>query len=205
MAKTDLTLAIEQAIQSWHPAKIGDIKINTFRGEHTALEVPVSCGTTADGIVDAVRVSEYFGDIERRRICIWAKHRKEGLKINKPCDNQENIELFCDRRECRWNGISESGTPKVLITCFEIKVTKADFKSTHGHNFVGNMNYYAIPEEIYKDVEPLIPPDIGVLVYYHNDYYGLRTRRRPTFRDMTDEDQKWMILSVLKRIRRERR
>lgn len=39
MPKTDLTKQIEQAILGWHPAKIGDITINSMRGEHTALEV----------------------------------------------------------------------------------------------------------------------------------------------------------------------
>lgn len=50
MAKTEITKTIEQAICDWHPAQIGDIKINKFRGEHTALEVPAECGTTAGGI-----------------------------------------------------------------------------------------------------------------------------------------------------------
>lgn len=27
------------------------------------------------------------------------------------------------------------------MTCFEIKITKSDFKSENGHNFVGNKNY----------------------------------------------------------------
>lgn len=90
----------------------------------------------------------------------------------------------------------------MLITCIEIKVTKSDFKSEHGHNFVGNMNYYAVPEEIYKDIKPLVPEGIGILVYLHKGVYvGLRSRRKPTFRTMTDEEQKWLILSVFKRVR----
>ena len=90
----------------------------------------------------------------------------------------------------------------MLITCFEVKVTKSDFKSEHGHNFVGNMNYYAVPEEIYKDIEPLVPEGIGILVYLHRgQYVGLRSKRKPTFRPMTHEEQKWMILSVFKRVR----
>ena len=90
----------------------------------------------------------------------------------------------------------------LLLTCIEIKVTKADFKSEHGHNFVGNLNYYAVPEEIYKEIEPLVPEGIGILVYLHKGMYqGLRSRRKPTFRPMTDEEQKWLLLSVFKRVR----
>ena len=32
--------------------------------------------------------------------------------------------------------------------CYEIKITKADFKSENGHNFVGNKNYYVIPSDL---------------------------------------------------------
>lgn len=205
MAKTDMTRAIEQAIKEWHPAAIGDIKINKFRSEHTALEVPVECGTTKSGIVDAVRVSEYFGDLEEGHVCRIFDYKKEGIRLKADCpldNDMQNPPHYCNMRTCRWNCRSISGSPKILITCFEIKVSKSDFKSAHGHNFVGNMNYYAVPEELYKEIEPIVPEGIGILSYLHKGkYVGLRTKRKPTFRPMTDEDQKWMILSVMKRIR----
>lgn len=49
------------------------------------------------------------------------------------------------------------------IRCFEIKVTKSDFHSKHGHNFVGNLNYYVMPYSLYKQVKDEIPKEIGVL------------------------------------------
>lgn len=67
--KTEMTRTIEQAIVEWNPAQIGDIKVNKFRAHHTGLEVPAECGTTTCGIVDAVRVSEYFGDIITTHLC----------------------------------------------------------------------------------------------------------------------------------------
>lgn len=206
MAKTEMTRTIEQAILEWHPAQIGSIKINKFRGEHTALEVPAECGTTAAGIVDAVRVSEYFGDMENRHICRPARWRKDGFRGQVTCPEGKatggTFPHYCEETGCRWNGIVHEGKPKVLLTCFEIKVTKSDFKSQHGHNFIGNMNYYAVPEEIYKEIEPLVPDGIGILVYLHKGQYcGLRTKRKATFREMTEEDQKWLLLSVFKRVR----
>lgn len=206
MPKTDLTKQIEQAILDWHPAKIGDIKINTSRREHTALEVVAECGTTRSGIVDAVRVSEYFGDYERRHICRPAQWRREGIRQGISCElgyhPSKPLPDFCEQTTCRWNGISEVGTQKILLTCFEIKVTKSDFKSEHGHNFIGNMNYYVVPEEIFKEIYPLVPGEIGILVFYHGEKYtGLRTKQKAVFREMSDEDQKWLILSVFKRIR----
>lgn len=53
---------------------------------------------------------------------------------------------------------------KNIVKCFEIKVTKSDFHSEHGHNFMGNYNYYVMPIELYKQVNKEIPEDIGVLV-----------------------------------------
>ncbi len=206
MPKTDLTKQIEQAILDWHPAKIGDIKINTSRREHTALEVVAECGTTRSGIVDAVRVSEYFGDYEHRHICRPAQWRREGIRQGISCElgfhPSKPLPDFCEQTTCRWNGTSEVGTQKILLTCFEIKVTKSDFKSEHGHNFIGNMNYYVVPEEIFKEIYPLVPGEIGILVFYHGEKYtGLRTKQKAVFREMSDEDQKWLILSVFKRIR----
>lgn len=205
MAKTELTKEIEQAIVEWNPAQIGDIKVNKFRAHHTGLEVPAECGTTTRGIIDAVRVSEYFGNVKLRHICGMGRWKaRTGSDLQ--CPDEKNVaagdEPECEHYGCRWNGTRKEGTPQVLITCIEIKVTKSDFKSEHGHNFVGNMNYYAVPEEIYKDIEPLVPEGIGILVYLHKGMYvGLRSRCKPTFRTMTDEEQKWLILSVFKRVR----
>ena len=206
MAKTEMTKKIERAIISWQPAEIGGIKVNTQRKQHTALEVVAECGTNSSGRVDAVRVSEYFGDIEYRRICLPSTWRKEGIRQKLTCalghDTMKPLPTYCEQTSCRFNSSSKIGVPKIMITCFEIKVTKNDFKSKNGHNFIGNMNFYVVPEEITKDIAPLVPDDIGILVYYHKGtYIGLRTKKKPIYREMTDKDQKWLILSVMKRIR----
>lgn len=205
MAKTELTKAIEQAIIEWNPAQIGDIKVNKHRAHHTGLEVPAECGTTTGGIIDAVRVSEYFGNVKTTHHCGMGRWKSQtGSEIQCPYGKKitAGSETWCAHYGCRWNYLRAEGTPEVLLTCVEIKVTKSDFKSEHGHNFVGNLNYYAVPEEIYKEIEPLVPEDIGILVYLHKGIYqGLRSRRKPTFRPMTDEEQKWLILSVFKRVR----
>lgn len=53
---------------------------------------------------------------------------------------------------------------KEIFRCFEIKVTKSDFHSKHGHNFVGNFNYYVMPQELYEEVKDEIEDYIGVYV-----------------------------------------
>ena len=211
MAKTDLTHAIETALKEYHPAEVcNGIKVNKFRQTHTAFEVPAICGTTKGGIVDCLRVQEYFSGIHREECChlhaaresgkTWAKVTDEGFTCISGFGPGEKPE-FCDNRGCRFRYIREVGTQDILITAYEIKVTKCDFKSKNGHNFVGNCNYYVIPKEIYEDVEPLVPEGIGIILYLHaGSYVGLRRKRECTFKHLTDEEQKWLVLSVMKRL-----
>jgi hypothetical protein len=49
--------------------------------------------------------------------------------------------------------------------CYEIKVSKADFRSKSKHSFVGHFGYYAMPTELYKQVQDEIPKGIGVYVH----------------------------------------
>jgi hypothetical protein len=106
-------------------------------------------------MVDCVRINEYFGDIERTRVCRCHTWKRDGVRripINCPkgiADSDKTPEL-CDNDRCRWNIWKEVSRPKVLIQCFEIKITKSDFKSKNGHNFVGNLNYYVIPRSYTK-------------------------------------------------------
>lgn len=54
---------------------------------------------------------------------------------------------------------------KEIFRCFEIKISKSDFRSKHGHNFVGHFNYYVLPEELYKEVKDEIPKAVGVYTW----------------------------------------
>ncbi len=49
--------------------------------------------------------------------------------------------------------------------CYELKVTKADFRSTAKLSFVGHYNYFVLPSKLYEEVKTEIPTGIGVLVY----------------------------------------
>lgn len=62
----------------------------------------------------------------------------------------------------------------VEMTCYEIKITRSDFKSDHGHNFVGHKNYYVLPAKLAYQVESEIPDDIGIIVYEKNRLYTRR-------------------------------
>ena len=54
---------------------------------------------------------------------------------------------------------------KEVFRCFEIKISKSDFHSKHGHNFVGNYNYYVMPKELFNEIKEEIPKEIGVYAW----------------------------------------
>lgn len=49
--------------------------------------------------------------------------------------------------------------------CYEIKVSKADFRSKAKVSFVGHYNYYVMPNSLYEKVCDEIPVHVGVMVY----------------------------------------
>lgn len=59
---------------------------------------------------------------------------------------------------------STSGIEKGDFRCYEVKSSVEDFQSKHGHNFIGDFNYYVMPREVYEAVKDKIPYFVGVLV-----------------------------------------
>ena len=117
--------------------------------------------------------------------------------------------MRCEQHNCKYLKKHSYGIPEILTICYEIKVSKEDFKSKNGHNFIGNLNYYVVPYSIYEDIKDIAPDDIGIIVYYDGNqggakypFIGLRKRKECAFKKMSDKEQKWIILSVLKRVRR---
>ena len=95
---------------------------------------------------------------------------KETMAIEKALMimTEQNRTFGCPEVTIGWYGnkrvdFMETNT-RGLIKCYEIKVTKSDFRSKHGHNFVGNYNYYAMTKDLYDKVKEDIPKGIGVLV-----------------------------------------
>lgn len=58
---------------------------------------------------------------------------------------------------------SVSGIEKGDFYCYEIKSSVADFESKHGHNFIGDYNYYVMPLDVFEKVKDKIPFSVGVL------------------------------------------
>lgn len=50
-----------------------------------------------------------------------------------------------------------SGIEKGDFYCYEVKSSVEDFHSKNGHNFLGDYNYYVMPEEVYEQIKKEIP------------------------------------------------
>lgn len=125
-------------------------------------------------------------------------------------DYIEKNESFCEKESCKIAG--ESFPCKncigcvykrnryilgILTTCFEIKISKSDFKSKNGHNFVGNHNYYVVPSNIYSKIIELVPEDIGIIVYTENGNF--RKKKECKFKDVSAEDLNRFLFNALKK------
>lgn len=55
-----------------------------------------------------------------------------------------------------------SGIEKGDFYCYEVKSSVEDFHSKNGHNFIGDFNYYIMPQEVYAAVSLEVPFYVGV-------------------------------------------
>lgn len=58
---------------------------------------------------------------------------------------------------------SVSGIEKGDVYCYEIKSCPEDFKSIHGHNLLGDYNYYVMSKDTYDIVKDQLEYNAGVL------------------------------------------
>ena len=71
---------------------------------------------------------------------------------------------------------------------YEVKSSVEDFHSPNGHNFIGDFNYYVMPQEVMEKVRDEIPPHIGVYIPSSDRWRSLESakkakrveRKRPT-------------------------
>lgn len=95
---------------------------------------------------------------------------------------------------------SVSGIEKGDVYCFEIKSSVEDFRSKNGHGFIGDLNYYVMPEAVFEAVKEQIPYSVGVLV--PGPYGGLRAVKKVRRKDR-DRPVSEMLLMMWRSSRRE--
>lgn len=179
MAETELTKEIKRSIRSYRP-----LMKSNMRTVRWAEEVDVGAG-----YVDSIRFEDYIKNIDDVYIC---DKSKEKVDIDNP---------LCDRKTCCGCVYKSSNLHErvldIACTCFEIKITKNDFKSNNGHNFVGNYNYYVIPKELYKDISELVPEDIGIILYHGHGC--LKIKKKCKFKEVGTENLNRYMFNALKK------
>lgn len=94
---------------------------------------------------------------------------------------------------CEEVTIGWSGTERVdymtydvrdTFRCYEIKISKSDFHSKNHNSFVGHLNYYVFPENLYSEISGEVPEGIGVILYDGSD---MKLVKRPKRRTPTND------------------
>lgn len=191
--KSNETLEIEKVLRSWMPIELSGLKLNTLRDSVRCSEVTVCNSNTRGGIVDFMRFEEYYTIEGEKRLCRlnWrarAEFCEKGLASGER-------RKYCDRTSCRFNYAVDTEVNHYLHTAMEIKITLNDFKSSHGHNFIGNLNYYVIPGKLLQDIEALVPEDIGIILYQDG---ALVEYKKSNYHSLTPEEQLERTVCILK-------
>ncbi len=80
-----------------------------------------------------------------------------------------------------------SGIEKGDFYCYEVKSSVEDFHSKNGHNFLGDYNYYIMPEDVYEKIKNEIPYNVGVFVpdrkNYSGEWYDLKSVKKARRKD----------------------
>jgi len=91
-----------------------------------------------------------------------------------------------------------SGIEKGDFYCYEVKSSVEDFHSKNGHNFIGDYNYYVMPEEVYEQVKNEIPYRIGVYIpykkHYKGDWYDLQSIKKAGRKDREKPIQEMLLM-----------
>ena len=100
-----------------------------------------------------------------------------------------------------------SGIEKGDFYCYEVKSSVEDFYSKNGHNFLGDFNYYVMPEAVYEKVKAEIPYKVGVYVpekmNYRGAWYDLKSVKKAKRADR-ERPVSEMLLMMFRSAARER-
>lgn len=101
-----------------------------------------------------------------------------------------------------------SGIEKGDFYCYEVKSSVDDFHSKNGHNFIGDFNYYVMPEEVYELVKNEIPYKIGVYIpekkHYRGEWLDLLSVKKAGRKDR-NKSMSEMLLMMFRSAARDRK
>lgn len=101
-----------------------------------------------------------------------------------------------------------SGIEKGDFYCYEVKSSIDDFHSKNGHNFLGDYNYYVMPENVFEIVRSQIPRDVGVyvpdIIDASGKWYSLRSVKK-AWRSDRERPVSEMLLMMFRSAARDRK
>lgn len=97
----------------------------------------------------------------------------------------------------------ESNSQKGWI-CYEIKTSKSDFHSKAIKSFVGNYNYYLMPNDLYEQIKNEVPKEIGVYGYNGNTLNLIKKAKKQELVDGINEQLSYGMIRSLARERDEK-
>lgn len=177
MAETQLTKDIKARCANFRPHMP-----TTLRTIRYAEEVDV-----LSGFVDVIRFEDYVKD--NNNFCIKEEYQESCKFGTEPIYEETKCKACVHQRYSKELGI--------LTTCFEVKISKSDFKSKNGHNFVGNLNYYAVPKDLVNKVVDLVPEGIGLIAYYASG--NMRVIKESEFREVDNETLSRFLYNAMKK------
>lgn len=95
-----------------------------------------------------------------------------------------------------------SMTNKGVFRAFEIKVSKADFKSSAAKSFVGHFNYYVMPRSLYDEVKDQIEKGVGVYIWRGRGF-GLSSVKKASRRSLTPMREKDLQMFMIRSLARD--
>ena len=199
MAETKLTKQIKLAAHGYRPKM--PTKMRTIR---FADEV-----WTPHGICDVIRAEDYIKSREQSCLLLrteslgkmWVNYiTNQGFEMGRckfegeTCPNQN-----CAHCQFRLVNLA---VVDMMITAYEVKITKSDFYSEHGHSIdyaetpFANENYYCLPKDIVAQVEKDIPPHCGILAWTGQ---GLRKVRDAKWLEVDESVKTQILYTMLKK------
>lgn len=198
--ETDLTKRIKQLTHSYKPQMSTG---NVGRTIRYADEV-----WTPTGIVDSIRFEDYISDVhEGCKLIDYKLYAEDYIRTiikgrdytlgQCKCGGTEFPRKDCKGCFYKVKDIHEVG---ILTTCYEVKITKADFKSNNGHNFHGNENYYCVPKELVPQIQDMVPEDVGILAYHDGlKSDGLRLVKKSARKEIDDHLLAILLYNAMKK------
>lgn len=134
----------------------------------------------------------------------WIKDRPANVSLQEFHTNPKFMQVEGKHIRTEIVDILELNSQKGWI-CYEIKISKSDFHSEAIKSFVGNYNYYLMPEDLYNQVLNEIPKEIGVYTYKNKHLILVKKARKQELIEGIDGQLNYGMIRALNREREKQR